>query len=139
MIDYQLLYAQHLQRQLDQMLTYSAELKLCYQLKEQFREIFNAKLARDDAEAKLEDWMAQAIATGFSAMKTFVNTLRNWKDSLLNYFIDRLNNGFAEGVNNKIKLILRRAFGFGKFESFRLHILVAFEPKSQPAVMVLSR
>lgn len=126
-------------QQLDQMLTYSSELKICYELKERFREIFNAPLSRDEAEAKLEDWMALALATGFSAMQTFVNTLRNWKASLLNYFIDRLNNGFAEGVNTKIKLILRRAFGFRKFESLRLHILVAFEPKSQPAVMELSR
>jgi transposase len=122
-------------QQLDHMLTYSAELKRCYELKEQFREIFNAKSTREEALPKLEDWIAQATATGFSALKTFVNTLRNWKDSMLNYFIDRLNNGFAEGVNNKIKLIIRRAFGFGKFESLRLHILVAFEPKSQPVVM----
>jgi len=83
--------------------------------------------------------MTSALATGFAAMKTFVNTLRNWKDAMLNYFIDRLNNGFAEGVNNKIKLILRRAFGFRKFESLRLHILVAFEPKSTPVVMESSR
>ena len=124
---------------LDQMLTYSSELKTCYALKELFREIFSAKLSRDEAQVKLEDWMAQALATGFSALKTFVSTLRNWQESLLNYFIDRLNNGFAEGVNNKIKLILRRAFGFRKFESLRLHILVAFEPKSQPVVMAPSR
>lgn len=126
-------------QQLDQMLTYSPELKTCYELKERFREIFNTQFAYDEAKAKLDDWMAQAIATGFSAMKTFVNTLRNWKESVLNYFLNRLNNGFAEGVNTKIKLILRRAFGFRKFESLRLHILVAFEPKSQPAISELSR
>lgn len=124
---------------LDQMLAYSSELKTCYALKELFREIFNAKLSRDAAQAKLDDWMAQALATGFSALKTFVNTLRNWQESLLNYFIDRLNNGFAEGVNNKIKLILRRAFGFRKFASLRLHILVAFDPKSLPVVLDSSR
>ena len=89
------------------MLIYSSELKVCYELKELFREIFNSQLARDEAEAKLVAWIAQALSTGFSAMKTFVNTLRNWKEPMLNYFIDRLNNGFAEGVNNKIKLILR--------------------------------
>lgn len=126
-------------QQLDHMLTYSAELKTCYELKEQFRDIFNAKLTRAEALPNLEDWMARAAATGFAALKAFVNTLHNWKDSMLNYFIDRLNNGFAEGINNKIKLILRRAFGFCKFESLRLNILVAFEPKSQPAVMQLSR
>jgi len=38
------------------MLTYSVELKISYDLKEQFRDIFNATLTRDEAEAKLEDW-----------------------------------------------------------------------------------
>ena len=126
-------------QQLDQMLMHSPELKTCYELKERFRDIFNTQFAYDEAQAKLDDWMTQAIATGFSAMKSFVNTLRNWKASVLNYFLNRLNNGFAEGINTKIKLILRRAFGFRKFESLRLHILVAFEPKSQPAIFELSR
>ena len=57
----------------------------------------------------------------------------------MNYFADRLNNGFAEGVNNKVKLIQRRAFGFRKFDSLRLHILVAFEPNSAYLVCDSSR
>jgi transposase len=35
-------------------------------------------------------------------------------------------NGFAEGVNLKIKLLNRRAFGYRNFDNFRLHILMAF-------------
>ncbi|MEM6264488.1 MAG: transposase, partial [Bacteroidota bacterium] len=35
-------------------------------------------------------------------------------------------NGIVEGINNRIKMIKRRAFGFQIFERFRLRILVEF-------------
>jgi len=123
------LTAEQLQ-QLDAMLAHAPELLACYLLKESFRALFNSNLSIESATAKLDDWISQALATGFAAMNSFVNTLRNWRIAILNYFADRLSNGFAEGVNNKIKLIQRRAFGFHKFDSLRLHILVAFVPKS---------
>lgn len=126
-------------RQLDEMLTQAPELKTCYELKESFRALFNTNLSVDAAASKLEEWMAQALGTGFSTLKTFVNTLHNWQDAILNYFAHRLTNGFAEGVNNKIKLIQRRAFGFHTFDSLRLHIVVAFEPKSPCPLMDASR
>ena len=43
--------------------------------------------------------------------------------SILEYFVHRVSNGFAEGINNKIKVIKRMAFGFHDFEYFRLKIL----------------
>ncbi len=49
----------------------------------------------------------------------------------LNYFVGRVNNGFAEGVNLKIKMLNRRGFGYRKFKSFRLRVLVAFIPFSR--------
>gem|GEM_PF-4430046 len=61
---------------------------------------------------------------------------RHVVDELFDF--DRLTNGFAEGVNNKIKPILRRAFGFSKFESLRLHILIALESTPLHPVVGLS-
>ena len=55
-------------------------------------------------------------------------TLKNWFDLILNYFVERWTNAFAEGVNNKIKLIKRRAFGYTNFDHFRLRILVECAP-----------
>jgi transposase len=120
-------------QQLDAMLAEAPELKTCYELKESFRDLFNANLSVQEAAVQLEHWMQQALATGFRALKTFVNTLSNWRPAILNYFVDGMSNGFAEGMNNKIKLVLRRAFGYHQFASLRLHILVAFEPKLNPA------
>jgi transposase len=35
----------------------------------------------------------------------FFKTLSNWMDEITNYFVDRNNSGFVEGLNNKIKVL----------------------------------
>ena len=120
------------QRQkLSRMLAASSELKSCYELKESFRDLFNESLTHPAAEERLLSWIATVEATPFKALKSCVNTLRNWWEQILNYFEGRYNNGFAEGVNLKIKMLNRRGFGYRNFSSFRLHVLVAFDPMSR--------
>ncbi len=124
--------------QLAAMLAASAELKTCYDLseipilgKENFRAWFNTLSDRPTAERTLDEWLAQVQASGLKALQAFTKTIGNWRERILNYFDGRHSNGFAEGVNLKIKLLNRRAFGYHNFDSFRLHVLVAFEPRSR--------
>jgi hypothetical protein len=56
------------------------------------------------------------------SLQAFVNTLNNWREGILNYFNGRHSNGFAEGVNLKIKMLKRRGFGYRNFAHFRLYI-----------------
>ncbi len=116
---------------LEQALAASPELKACYQLKEDFRDWFNQTSDRPRAEQALLGWIERVEASAFRALQTFVRTLQNWKEAILNYFDGRHSNGFAEGVNLKIRLLHRQAFGYRNFEQFRLHILVAFDPLSR--------
>jgi len=106
----------------------SPELKLCHQLKEQFRTIFETTTDRERARAALTRWMKQVENLSVTALQSFLVTLKNWFELILNYFVERWTNAFAEGVNNKIKLIKRRAFGFTNFDHFRLRILVECAP-----------
>jgi len=96
-----------------------------------FRDLFNQNLTVKAAEKRLLRWIARVEAMPFKALKSFVNTLRNWWQQILNYFDGRFNNGFAEGVNLKIKMLNRRGYGYRNFNSFRLHVLVAFDPISR--------
>jgi transposase len=118
-------------QKLDVMLAASPELKTCYELKESFRNLFNQMLGVDDAEQALLEWVAKVEASGIKALAAFVNTLKNWWTQILNYFKGRHSNGFAEGVNLKIRMINRRGYGYRNFTQFRLHILVAFDPVSR--------
>jgi transposase len=113
------------QQRLDAMLAASPELKLCYDLKEDFRKWFQSS-DRATAEQGLTDWLARVEASGLKALQAFTRTLTNWKERILNYFDGRHSNGFAEGINLKVKLINRRGFGYRNFENFRLHVLTAF-------------
>jgi transposase len=113
------------------MLAASPELNTCYTLKEDFRAWFNASHDRPTAERLLDDWLAKVQASGLKALQAFTRTMGNWRERILNYFTGRHSNGFAEGVNLKIKLLNRRAFGYHNFDSFRLHVLVSFELRSR--------
>ena len=113
------------------MLAASPELKTCYELKEDFRTWFNTLHDRSAAERTLNEWLSKVQASGLKALQAFTKTIGNWREQILNYFDGRHSNGFAEGVNLKIKLLNRRAFGYHNFASFRLHVLVAFEPRSR--------
>lgn len=113
------------------MLVASPELKTCYELKEAFRTWFNTRSDRVTAERTLNEWLIQVQASGLKALHRFTKTIGNWRERILNYFDGRHSNGFAEGANLKIKLLNRRAFGYHNFASFRLHVLVAFEPRSR--------
>ena len=108
------------------MLAASPELKACYDFKESFRNLFNQNLDYQGAEERLLEWVARVEASQFKSLQAFVKTLRNWWQQILNYFVGRHTNGFAEGVNLKIKMLNRRGYGYRNFNSFRLHVLVAF-------------
>jgi len=119
------------QQKLRTMLEASPELKACYEFKEAFRDLFNQELDYQSAEERLLDWVARVEASSFRALQSFVKTLRNWWQPILNYFVGRHTNGFAEGVNLKIRMLNRRGYGYHNFNSFRLHVLVAFDPISR--------
>lgn len=104
----------------------SKELAACYAFKETFRNLFNQALDFESAEKQLLAWVTQVEACPYRALQAFAKTLRNWWTQILNYFTGRFNNGFAEGVNLKIKMLNRRGYGYRNFDSFRLHVLVSF-------------
>jgi transposase len=110
--------------QLEQALTASPTLKQLHQLKEQFRLIFETAPDRTAAARQIQAWIATVENSGLKSLAAFLTTLRNWWDPILNYFNEHITSGLVEGLNNKVKLIKRRAYGFRNFEHFRLRLLV---------------
>ncbi|WP_407660056.1 ISL3 family transposase [Hyalangium gracile] len=69
------------------------------------------------AEQHLDGWAQWA---SHSKLKPFVKlsrTIRRFKQGILAYISTGLSNGLVEGLNNKIRLITRRAFGFHSAEA----------------------
>lgn len=109
--------------QLTQILQACPELCALYLLKEEFRTIFEKIKCRDKAARFLDAWCRKANRTGNKFLAKFVNTFKNWRDQILNYFIERITNGFVEGINNALRVITRMAFGYRNFKNFKLRVL----------------
>lgn len=100
------------------------ELEQLWQLKEAFRRWYDTIDCPDKADWWLAHWIDQAHALGNRNLDRFVKTLCYWRQSILNFFLQRITNGLVEGINNIIKAIKRRAFGFMNFAHFRLRVLL---------------
>lgn len=110
--------------QLCSILNVSDELRAIYLLKEEFRTICDRITDRARAERFLSAWIWKALATGSRYLIRFAKTLHSWWHEFLNYFDDRVTQGFVEGINRAIRGIINRAFGYRNFENFRLQVLV---------------
>lgn len=111
------------QTKLQQLLDTDAQLRAAYLFKEEFRLIFEKLHDREQARRFLNAWMLKVRYSHNKYLLDFVQTLTNWFEQILNYFDQRITNGFVEGMNRAIRFIISRAFGFRNFDNFRLQVL----------------
>jgi transposase len=83
-----------------------------YEMKEQFRAIFAGDLTRDEAAVVLDRWCARAQRSRLAPFVKAARTMRQRRDLILNAVEHGISNGRVEGLNNKVRLIVRRAYGF---------------------------
>ncbi len=102
----------------------SSELQDVYNLRQDLKEIFDTDLSKTDACTAVELWKEKAEKISNKFIECFLKTFDNWKDKVLNFFHDRLTNAVVEGLNNAIRGIIRRSFGFHSFKNLRRRVLV---------------
>ena len=90
---------------------HSPLLELAYTLSKELTDIFNEHIQRSRAKRKIHAWIHRVKQSGLGCFKTFLSTLDERMEEILNYFIHRQTSGFVEGLNNKIKVIKRRCYG----------------------------
>ena len=105
---------------------YSKELRNLYFLKNELVNIFDSEISKEAAEQICGEWIIHAQSLNNASMNIFLKTFSFWKNDVLNFFTHRVSNGIVEGINNVIKMIKRRAFGFRNFLNFRAKIMVYF-------------
>ena len=77
-----------------------------------------------EAKLKLRKFINAASVSELDEFNSVLITLANWAKYILNSFDCPYTNGYTEGMNNKIKVIKRNAYGFRNFENFRNRILM---------------
>lgn len=108
-------------------------LRKAYLLKERFRTLSDKIKDRKRAERFLRVWVYEAQASGLPQLLKFVKTLQNWWEEFLNYFNEGFTSAVVEGLNNAIRGIIRRAYGYHLFENFRLHVMVEYANLPPPS------
>jgi transposase len=88
-----------------------------YYLKESFQLFWDYRQPKR-AQEHLHKWMNSAMRSRLEPFKKFVRMLRSHLDGILPWTKLRLSNGAVEGMNNKIKSISHRSFGFRSAEYF---------------------
>lgn len=108
-----------------EMLEYDERLKVNYILYQQL-----LRAMHDRNFKTLEKILAnQPHHLSSKYMKTSLRTLRKHSPYIKNSFIYPYNNGRIEGVNNKIKVLNRVAYGYRSFINFKNRIILHFKLK----------
>ena len=90
---------------------HSPLLETSYKLSKELTYIFNEDRQRSRAKRNIHAWINRVKQSGLGCFNTFLSTLEERMEEILNYFIHRQTSGFVEGLNNKIKVIKRRCYG----------------------------
>lgn len=79
----------------------------------------------EEAERKLDIWIAEAAANEFAPFRKAAATFLEWRQEILAYFTTGVTNAYSEGVTNKIKVLKRSAYGIPNFRNYRDRVLAA--------------
>ena len=82
----------------------------------------------------LDQWTEQVMRSRIEPMKKFARTIRAHRELLLNYFRARkaYSSGVIEGLNNKAKVTMRKAYGFRSFPMMEIALYHALGKLPEP-------
>src|SRR5512139_1637708 len=92
-----------------------------WMLKETFQDFWRYR-ALSWAAAFLDVWCTRALRSRLEPMKKVARMLRTHQELLLNWFRAKgeISAGAVEGLNNKIRVVTRRAYGFRTFDAMEI-------------------
>lgn len=87
-----------------------------YCMKEMLRLLLKMKDV-NEAEAELKQWLWRASHSRIDAFKKLYQKVKRHKEHILNAIKLGMSNARIEAINNKIKLIIRKAYGFRNIQN----------------------
>jgi len=94
-----------------------------YYLRWQATAIFDKAATRRSAARLLREWIADARESELD-WEPFIGTLERHWDGILAYFEDRRTSGPVEGINTKIRVVLRRGYGIRNVATLWTRVLL---------------
>jgi transposase len=110
---------------LQNVLDLNSTLSTLYILKDQLKLVYYYS-DREKIKGILDDWCEMASQIKHSSVQAFIKRLRFFEYGILNHADYPIGTSRLEGINNKIKVIKRKAYGFHDEEYFALKVKQAF-------------
>ena len=108
-------------RQLGRLLCTKLATARAWALKDLFEHFWTYKSLRCAGDF-LEYWTWRALRSRIEPMKKVARMLRSHEDLLMNWFKAKgeISSGAVEGLNNKIRVVTRRSYGFRTYEAMEI-------------------
>lgn len=108
---------------LKELLKYNLKSVRAYLLKEDFQGFWEY-VSKAWAGIFLKRWINRVMRSKIEPMKKVASTLRRHTDLILNWFKvpSGISTGVVEGFNNKIKVTMRKSYGFKTFECAEIQL-----------------
>ncbi|MCR5536744.1 MAG: ISL3 family transposase [Succinivibrio sp.] len=112
---------------LDNILSFFHDLYAANELKELLPEVFKAS-SKQESETLWDEWVNLAMKSNVEEIMKFAHSQnKNYRDGITNSGIYPIRTSVLEGINNKIKVLKRLAYGFRDLDYFFLRIRSAFK------------
>jgi transposase len=108
---------------LDELFSKVPGLRTLYEFRRRFQRIFDTAQQRQRAHQRLLGLFFDMMDT-FPELTSFIRTFEHWQEEILNYFEARQTSGPVEGVNNKARVILKRAYGLKSADSLWTRLIL---------------
>ena len=115
---------------LEELLQANQPLMTVYLLKDQLKELWYAP-SEAEARRRWNEWLELAMSSGLAPVQQFARRLKGYVEGIVASATYRLNTSVLEGMNNKIKVIKRMAYGYRDNGYFFLKIKAAFPGKAR--------
>jgi len=98
----------------------NVNLASAYILKEELREIYRRRKERSqrrqefvaDTERWIEGWLKRALESGLAPLKRFARMIQRWYRGVIAYFEEMVTTSLSEGIANKLRTVMKRAYGY---------------------------
>ena len=109
---------------LSEIVKYNLRTVRAYFLREEFQRLWEYKSAWW-AGKFLDEWTGRVMRSRLEPMKKIARSIRNHRPLILNWFRARgqVSAGAVEGLNNKVKLVTRKSYGFRTAKVAKLALL----------------
>jgi transposase len=114
------------QARLNELLAINDTLQRVYLLKEDLR-LFWKQRSKRAAKKFVKQWIVEARAMGNPHVTRFANTVEEHIAPILAWYDHPITTGPLEGINNKIKVLKRAAYGYRDTSFFALRLLFIHE------------